>query len=180
MYRITDLSCNLIQTGIVHGGKYVNNTLYGLAAEPAATAFDGLNHLVFSTSGEIAYLSNTASNTNLNFDNSFNGVVIAGSTKAINAACYNRKFILFGDASGSIRYGILNANTPPTFYSTNASSLFSTIYGLASNSGYGFVVSPNTIYLKEDEKLSIVTPKFYDSALSSDTSISFNVYNASN
>jgi len=176
VYRITDLSCNLIRTGIVHGGKYVNNTIYGLAAEPAATTFDGCNHVVFSTSGKVTYLSNEASNTNLNFDNSFNGVVITGSTNSINTACYNRKFILFGDSSGSISYGVLNANTPPTFYPTNASSLFSTIYGLASNSGYGFVVSPNTIYLKADERLSIVTPKFYDSALASDTSISFNVY----
>jgi hypothetical protein len=178
VYRITDLSCNLIRTGIVHGGQYVNNTLYGLAAEPAATTFDGCNHLVFSTSGKVAYLSNSASNTNLNFDNSFNGVVITGSTNSINAACYNRKFILFGDSSGSISYGVLNTNTPPSFYPTNASSLFSTIYGLASNSGYGFVVSPNTIYLKADDRLSIVTPKFYDSAITPDTSISFNVYKA--
>lgn len=176
--RITDLSGNLNRKGILHWGRYVNNTVYGLTAEPAATTFDGCNHLVFSTSGKVAYLSNAESNTSLNFDNSFNGVVIAGSANSINAACYNRKFILFGDSAGSIRYGVLNANTPPTFYPTNASSLFSTIYGLASNSGYGFVVSPNTIYLKADERLSVVTPKFYDSALSSDTSISFNVYKA--
>jgi hypothetical protein len=176
IYRITDLSGNLNREGILHLGRYANPALYGLTAEPAATTFDGYNHIVFSTAGEVAYLSNMESNTTLNFDNSFNGVVITGSTTSINAACYNRKFILFGDSSGSISYGMLNDNLPPTFYPTNASSLFTTINGLASNSGYGFVVPPNTIYLQEDERLSVVTPKYYDSALSSDTSISFNVY----
>ena len=176
MYRITDLSGNLNSTRILHLGRVLNNIIYGLSAEPTATTFDGYNHIVFSASGEIAYLSNVESNTDLNFDNSFNGMVISGSAHSINAACYNRKFILFGDSSGSISYGILNENTLPTFYPTNASSLFTTINGLASNSGYGFVVSPNTIYLKEDERLSVVTPKYHDSALSYNTSISFNVY----
>jgi hypothetical protein len=73
-------------------------------------------------------------------------------------------------------YGVLNENVLPTFYPNNLSSLFTTINGLASNSGYGFVVSPNKMYLKEDERLSVVTPKYNDAALSSDTSISFNVY----
>ena len=170
IYRITDLSCNLIRTGIVHGGQYVNNTLYGLSSKPSAIVFDGLNHVVLSSSGEVSYLSNNASNTNLNFDNSMNGFAITGVTGTINAACYNSKFILIGSF-----YGVLNETTP-IFYSNNLSSLFTTINGLASNSGYGVVVSSNTIYLKEDERLSVVTPKYHDSALSSDTSISFNVW----
>lgn len=180
IYRISDLSCNFIREGIVHGGQFVNNTLRGLSAEPSATAFDGYNHIVCSASGEVSYLSNSASNTNLNFDVSLNNVVIVpGITGSINSACYNCKFVLLGGASGAITYGLLNATSPPTFYATNASSLFSSIYGVASNSSYGFVVSKNRIYLQKDERLSLVTPKFYDSALSSDTSISFNVWNSS-
>jgi len=172
IYQITDLSCNLIRTGIVHNGQYVNNTLYGLNTEPSATVFDGLNHVVLSSIGEVSYLSNTASNTNLNFDNSLNDVSITGVTSSSYlGACYNRKFILMGSS-----YGVLNENVLPTFYPNNLSSLFTTINGLASNSGYGFVVSPNKMYLKEDERLSVVTPKYNDAALSSDTSISFNVY----
>jgi hypothetical protein len=100
-----------------------------------------------------------------------NGMLISGVTGATSAACYNCKFILIGSS-----YGVLNANSPPKFYPNNLSSLFTTVNGLASNSGYGFVVFPNKIYLNEDERLSLVTPKFYDSALSSGTSISFNVY----
>jgi len=177
IYRITDLSCNFIRNGVVHGEQFVNNTILGLSAEPSATVFDGYNHIVCSRNGEVSYLSNAASYSNLNFDVSLNSVSISPNiTGAINAACYNCKFVLLGGASGAITYGLLNDNSPPTFYSTNASSLFTTIYGVASNSGYGYVVSPNRIYLQEDERLSLVTPKFYDNALSSDTSISFNVW----
>jgi hypothetical protein len=180
IYRITDLSCNFIRNGVVHGEQFVNNTIRGLSAAPSATVFDGYNHIVCSRNGEVSYLSNAASYSNLNFDVSLNNFAIAPTiTGAINTACYNCKFVLFGgvsDASGAITYGLLNENSPPTFYATNASSLFTTIYGVASNSGYGHVVSPNRIYLQEDERLILVTPKFYDSALSSDTSISFNAW----
>jgi len=161
----------------VHGGQFVNNTIRGLLSEPTATVFDGYNHIVFSASGEVSYLSNVSSYGNLNFDVSLNNVaIVPGINGSINSACFNCKFVLLGGASGAITYGLLNTSFPPTFYATNASSLFSSIYGLASNSGYGHVVSPNRIYLQEDERLNLITPKFYDSALSSDTSISFNVW----
>jgi hypothetical protein len=153
----------------VHG-YYANNIVYGLSSPPTATTFDGTNHIVFSASGEASYLSNTASNTHLNFDNSMNGMAIYGLSGEIYAACHNRKFILAGSY-----YAVFNEFVQPRFYPNNLSSLFTSIKGLASNSGYGFVVSPNKIYLQNDERLSLVTPKFYDSALSSDTSISFNV-----
>ena len=172
VYRMTDLSCNTILR--THGGHHVNNIIYGLSKEPSATLFDGVNHVICSVSGEVSYLSNTASNTNLNFDNSMNGVTITGVNGLVIAACYNRKFILIGSS-----YGIFNEYTTPTFYANNLSSLFTTINNLASNSGYGFVVSPNTIYLEEGERLSVVTPKFYDNEISPDTSISFNVYKSS-
>jgi hypothetical protein len=170
IYCITDLSCNLIRSEMVHGGTYTNNIIYGLTSPPTASTFDGINHIVFSASGEVSYLSNTASNTHFNFDNSMNGMAIYGISGEIYAACYNRKFILAGSY-----YAVFNEYVNPRFYPNNLSSLFTSIKGLASNSGYGFVVSPNTIYLKNDERLSLVTPKFYDAAISSDTSISFNV-----
>ena len=177
VYRITDLSGVLAVSPYIHS-QYVNNIIFGLTSEPTAGAFDGTNHIVCSASGEISYLSNVAAITNLNFDNSLNGVTIrSGISGSINAACHNRKYLLVGGAGGAITYGSLSSvNVDPTFYPTNASSLFTTVYGLASNSGYGFVSPPNALYLKEDDKLSVITPKFYDGALSPDTSISFNVY----
>jgi len=175
--RITDLSGALMQN-FVHS-QFVNSIIYGLDYEPTACAFDGANHIVCSASGQLSYLSNTSAITNFNFDNALNSVTIntgmAGA--AIYAACYNRKYFLLGGAGGAITYGSLSSsNIAPTFYPTNASSMFTNVYGLASNSGYGFITSPNVMYFKEDDKLSVVTPKFYDSALSADTSISFNVY----
>lgn len=172
IYRITDLSCNMIRQGLVHGETHVNNIVYGLTAEPSSVVFDGFNHVVLSRIGEVSYLSNAASNTNLNFDDSMNGVDITDfSGSSYLGACYNRKFILLGSS-----YGVLDENYPPVFHLNNLSSLFTTINGLASNSGYGFAVSSNRIYLKEDERLTVVAPKYHDSALSFDTNISFNVY----
>ena len=178
VYRITDLSGVLVATTSYIHSLHANNIIFGLTSEPTAGAFDGTNHMVCSASGEISYLSNASAITNLNFDNSLNGVSISsGISGLINAACHNRKYLLVGGAGGAITYGSLSSsNVDPTFYSTNASSLFTTVYGLASNSGYGFVSPPNAIYLKKDDKLSVITPKFYDGALSPDTSISFNVY----
>jgi hypothetical protein len=177
IYRVTNLQGIFIRDGYIHG-QYVNNTLYGLSSNPTSSAFYGLTHIVASSQGELSYLSNENSISNLNFDNSLNGVSMqSGISGSVNASCYNRKFLLLGGASGKITYGVLNANVAPTFYSTNASSLFTTVYGLASNSGYGFVVPPNTIQLLADDRLSVVTPKYYDSAVSPETTISFNVYN---
>lgn len=172
IYRITDLSCNLIRNNIVHG-NHVNNIIYGLTKNVSANVFDGVNHIVCSASGEVSYLSNAASNTNLNFDNSMNGVTISdiSGSGAILGGCYNGKYVLIGN-----KYGVLNTPVSPVFYNNNLSSLLTTINSIASNSGYGFVVSPNRIYLREEEQLNLVTPKFYDNALSSNTSISLNVY----
>ena len=177
IYRITDLAGNLINTHYVHG-QYANSAIYGLSNKIVASAFDGLTHIVASCSGELIYLSNTASLTNLNFDNKINGVQLTSGMSGINASCYNRKYFIFGGANGKITYGVLNANVAPTFHTANANNMFTTVYGLASNSGYGFVVSPNKIHLHENDRLNVITPKYYDSALSADTSISFNVYNS--
>lgn len=178
IYRITDLSCNLIRNNVLHG-QYVSNITRGLSGQPSSCAFDGEIHIIGSRAGEVAYISNNASVGNLAFDSSINGVAIQSGLASVNAACFNRNYILLGGGDGGITYGVLNSVAAPVFYPTNASSLFSVIYDIASNPGYGPVVCPNTIYLREDDRLSVVTPKYYDSALSSDTSVSFNVYKSS-
>lgn len=172
IYRITDLSGNLIRNNIVHSNQHVNNIVYGLTKNVSVNVFDGVNHIVCSASGEVSYMSNTASNTNLNFDNSMNGVILSDVSAGVG--CFNRKYVLLGN-----KYGVLNASLPPGLYTNNLSSLLTTINSIASNSGYGFVVPLNRIYLREEDQLNVVTPKFYDNALSSDTSISFNVYKSS-
>jgi hypothetical protein len=143
-------------------------------SETTASAFNGEYHVVFGKNGEVGYLSNAASLTTLGFDSSLNGVVLSTGLTDIRAACYNRRFILVGGASGAA-YGVLTHNSPPSFYNSNLSSIMTTIRGIASNPGYGHVVCNNAIYLREDERLSMTTPKFYN-ASPADTSVSFNVY----
>jgi hypothetical protein len=162
IYRITDLSANLI-----NGARL---TYCSSRGEPVATAFNGEYHAVFSKTGEVDYLSNNESLTTLRFDNSLNGVSITSGLTDIRAACYNRRFILLGGAGGA-SYGVLYNNSPPAFYASNLASIMSTVHGLTSNSKYGRVVVNNAIHLKEDERLSITTPKTHNGA-----SISFAVH----
>jgi hypothetical protein len=161
IYRVSDLCGNLLPNGSIMTGS-----------ETTASAFDGEYHVVFGKSGEVAYLSNSSSLTNRVFDNSLNGVVLSTGLADIRAACYNRRFILAGGAGGAT-YGVLKHNSSPAFYQSNLSTLMTTVYGLASNSGYGHVVCNNAIYLEENERLSLTTPKFHNA---SQTSVSFNVY----
>ena len=162
IFRVSDLSGNLLVNGSVMAGS-----------ETAASAFDGEYHVVFGKYGEVGYLSNTASLTNLVFDNSLNGVNLSTGITDIRGACYNRRFILIGGAGGAT-YGVFKHNAPPAFYATNLDSIMTTIYGLASNSGYGPIVCNNSIHLQENERLSLTTPKFNNGG--SCTSVSFNVY----
>jgi len=69
----------------------------------------------------------------------------------------------------------LKTGAESSWYTTNANDLFTTVYGVASNSGYGMNISPNALYLNRDEKLSLVTPKSYNQYLEPETTITFNV-----
>jgi hypothetical protein len=172
IYRITDLSGNWKKDG-VHNGYYTNIIMTG--GESTATTFNGEYHIICSKTGEAVHLSNMASLTNMILDTSLNGIAVSSGLTDIRTACYNRRFILLAGAGGA-SYGILNSNSPPTFYASSLTSLMTTIYGLSSNSGYGFVVCNNTICLKESERLSITTPKYYSGIQPSDISIGCNVY----
>jgi hypothetical protein len=47
-----------------------------------------------------------------------------------------------------------------TYLSING-SLFNNVYSISSNSGYGYVVPNNGIYLQSGDKFSVITPKSY-------------------
>jgi len=180
-YIATDLCGNQINNYYLNQAGYANSIIYGLGANyPVAQTFDGQNYLVLANSGTAAYLSNQAANTTLNFSPTYNGATInTNLTKAYTAA-YNKRSILLGGANGqigSITYATLGTGSTPIFRSTNASSLFTAVYGIASNSGYGPVYVPNAIYMKPQEKISIIGPKAYPSAISN-TAITMNLTNA--
>jgi hypothetical protein len=175
VYRLADLSGNTLEHNPTNGGEYVNSVIYGLSSGViTTTCFDGEHLFVADSSGNVAYLSNDAANTHLNFDNSFNGISIDSGLSSIYAACWNRQFVLFGGDAGEITYGRLDRGA--TWLPTNAGQLFSRVYGIASNPGYGFVYVPNALYFQENDLLRVVGPKYNSNA--GPASIRFNLNNS--
>jgi hypothetical protein len=174
IYQLSNLSCTPIRNGYIHR-SFVNNVVYGTGSSlVTGSSFDGYNHLITSKGGAISYISNDSSISNLNIDISYNSATIQSNLSSVYASCYNTNFfILGGSGSSVISYNVLNTGSTGSWYSTNASNLFTTVYGLASNSGYGMVVPPNALYFNKNEKLSLVTPKTYNSYIEPETSISF-------
>jgi hypothetical protein len=178
IYQITDLAGNLLRDLFINDHS-VNNIVYGANANLlTSSCFDGSFHVVGSSGATLSYLSNEASNTHFNFDTSFNSATLtATGLTSIYGLCYNRQFIVAAGAGGSmITYGVLKPGVAPTWKATNASNLFTQVNGVASNPGYGFAVTPNTLYLKYTDKLSIISPVSYNPALQPETSFSFTQY----
>jgi hypothetical protein len=168
VYRITDLSCVLVRDGF-HGGNYTTNIMGASYNDVVGSVFNGEHHAVCSKNGSVAVLSNSGSLGSLEFDGSYN---VQSGLSDIVAGCYNKKYVILGGAGGAT-YGVINAVSPPTFHPTNLGNLITSVRGLASNSGHGFVFCNNTIHLREDEQLSVSTPKYGGGI---ESSISFNVY----
>jgi hypothetical protein len=181
VYQIADLCGNLIDNLTVNINNYTNNIIYGaLNNNITSSTFDGDNLIVTPISGNICYINNQNLNTKLNFDISLNGNVILSGISTVYASCFNGQRILLGGTGGNvITYNAsLTNNINKTFTSTlNANRLFSTVYGLASNSGYGFVYSPNRIYFSPGDKLTVVAPKSYNKNIFNNNTISMNLNN---
>ena len=196
-YILTDHSLNIINdsrvsytltvvneygTNVSHYSQNINPVFKGLTSQTQITgnSFDGKNNVVSSSDGQIIYLDNTQSNSQYQFDNSFNGSVIQSGLNVIYSNVFNNNFVLLGGSGGSvITYGLLETDVSPTWYTTNANGLFSTVYGLASNSKYGFVYCPNAIYLNRGDKLSVVSPYTYNQNNLMDKSITINLLSSS-
>ena len=174
IYQMTDLSGTVLRNGYIHG-SFVNNVMYGCEnGLITGSSFDGINHIVTSTSG-ISYLSNESAIRELNFDTSYNSAIFNASMTTVYSSCYNTHLSIFGGTGTNvITYNTLREGVAPTWHTTNANALFTSVYGVSSNSSYGMTVSPNTLYLNEGEKLCLVTPKSYNSYLEPETSVTFN------
>lgn len=180
VYQLTDLNCNLIKNLYING-NYVKNVVFGLAGGlVSAACFDGYRHLVASNNGSIVQVPNVNSYTNYNFDGSFNNASLSSGLTAVHGACFNKQFVLLGGTGGSvITYNHLvdgSGGYSSTWQATNAGAIFTQVNGIASNSGYGHVVVPSSIYLYQTDKLSIVAPKSYNYTIMPETSISMQQY----
>lgn len=178
-YQVADLYGNIIENSQVNNIYYTNNILYGGLI--TSNCFDGQSHIVTSLNGNISYISNNSLNTNLNFDISINGITFQQNiTGNIYSSCFNGKRIILGGTGGNvITYSspINDSNDAKFYKSLNANNLFSSVYGVASNSGYGALFIPNRIYFNPGDKLSIIGPKSYNPQISKNT-ISMNLYNS--
>jgi hypothetical protein len=176
---------NLITAFLVSASSYAirNELILTTVSTYAPTAFtsnttsvcfDGERFFFTNISGNVTYMTNVSSNTNLDID----GVPINSRLTRIYGSCWNQQFVLFcggtGANTGGITYGRLDAST--NWFPTNASELFSSVYGVSSNPGYGYTYIPNAVYLNTNEILRVVGPKAYTTP--GETAIKFNLLNA--
>jgi hypothetical protein len=173
-YRLADLSLNTLEQNPTNAGLYVNSAIYGLSQNPiTSVCTDGEYTFISDILGVVTLLTNDAENSHLNFDTVVNGATINTQLSEVYSSCWNQSFVLFGGLGG-ISYGRIDAGNQ--WILTNASDLFTTVYGLASNSGYGFVYIPNALYLHTNDKLRVVGPK--SQMFTGETAIRFNLLNS--
>jgi hypothetical protein len=139
-------------------------------------AFDGVQHVACSASGELSFLTNAASYTNLSWSATLLSQNPISSRSSIHGACFNTRYVLLAGNTG-ISYGSFGADKqyPAVFYETNAGMLFTNIHCVASNSGHGHVIPHNTLYFDKNDLLALTTPKYYSEGdvLSEKAQISF-------
>lgn len=181
VYQVADLNGNLVTNNSINNGYYTSNIIKGaLNNSITSTTFDGQHMIVTPIQGNICYMNNTL-NTNLNFDISLNGNTFTKNISGnIYASCYNGQRVIIGGSGGNvITYSPVIAKSPNAMFSNslNANSLFTTVYGLASNPGYGPVYVPNRIYFNPGDKISIVAPKSYNKNINTNSTISMNLNN---
>ena len=178
-YTLADLSLNILNPD-TNGGSYVSSILFNISDKIiTSTCFDGERFFITNVSGGVAFMLNNSTNTHLNTDISANGANISSGLTRLYGSCWNQQFVLFcggtGTNTGGITYGRLDSGSS-TWRPTNASQLFGNVYGVASNSGYGFTYVPNAVYLNTNEILRVVGPKAYTSP--GETDIKFNLLNS--
>ena len=172
-YNLANLSLSSLDNRPTNAGVYVNSTINGLTV-PSVTSvcFDGEYTYLSDPSGNITVLTNLTSNTTLEFNTEINGHVVNSGLSAVYSSCWNRHFVLFAGVGG-ISYGRMDAQNQWNL--SNASDLFSSVYGVSSNSGYGFVYVPNSIYFHANEILRVVAPK--SQPFIGETNIQFQLHN---
>jgi len=151
-----DTSCN-----------YIQDISCGFLNYISTTCFDGENFIAFDTSNNVYQLTDLSAN--------FQKIDISCNLTNIYDSTFNEKIVIIGgiDPSGCIAYNKINFSNK---FNYSFSKMFTSINGISSNSGFGFVHKPNAIYLNPNEKLSIITPKYYTNSIIPPTNITMNIY----
>ena len=136
-------------------GRYLNTPT--VISNQTSYSYNGQYNLITDLSNANIYYANDFSN------NVFSSVSLPTIEKKY-ASTYNGTFFFVG-GKGTNLIMYCHPSDMATWYTTNnAETIFAggTILSLVSNSGLGFVSPPNTLYLTPGEKISLVSPKFYD------------------
>jgi hypothetical protein len=177
VYQATDLYGNIVLNNTINNGSTYNSIVNGSPnTQITSGCFDGENYVITPMSGNgICYMNTQSLNTNFNFDISVNNIALNRNISGnVYSSCFNGQRVVLGGTGGNvITYSpIVSKNPNGQFVSSlNANSLFTSVYCVASNSGYGPMYIPNRIYFNPGEKLSVVAPKSYNKSISSSTSI---------
>lgn len=178
IYQIADLYGTPLDTLYSQGIHYNPILVSDSLEETTGFCFDGENLISTQKNGHIKYINNPSLNTVSVFDPS-SANITQNIPANIYASCFNGQRIIVGGSTGNI----LSYSSPfykySLFYNTiHTDSMFSTVYGLASNPGYGFLCTPNRIYFSPGEKVSVIGPKAYNKNISNSNQISVSLYNA--
>jgi hypothetical protein len=176
-YQVADLYGNILNNSQVNLSYTASNVIDSSSNQPITShCFDGQNHILTSSNGKLYNIPNNYLNTDFTFSNSS----IPTNMTSVLSSCFNGQRIVLGGTGGNvITFCSPLYNGETAFHnSLNGSALFTKINGLASNSGYGFLNIPNKIYLKPNDKISVVGPRTYNANLSQKNTISISLKNA--
>lgn len=117
----------------------------------------------YAYNGQYSLITDASSAYYSTIDFSFNPA--STSMASIHASAFNGTYFIVGGST--LKYA--HPSDLSTWYSTyNGDTLLGAggaVVALKSNTGLGFEALPNTLYLNPGEKLSIVSPKFYDKTM---------------
>jgi hypothetical protein len=154
-----------------------NSLMSGLSSYPLTShSFDGHRLFVTGLSGELVYLDSFMDG--MYWKNSDS--VSTGLRYIYDSCSVGNRICLAGSSGGS---GVITYHTFDALdvldgswnVAIHASSLFSVVYSILSNSGNGPVSIPNSVLLESGSKITVLGPKYYDSGVNQNVSITLNL-----
>jgi hypothetical protein len=150
-----------------------NSLMSGLSSYPLTShSFDGSRLFVTGLSGELVYLDGMYWKNDVSVSTGLR--YIYDSCSVGNRICLAGS----GGSSGVITYHTLDGLDVldgSWNVAIHASSLFSVVYSMLSNSGNGPVSIPNSVLLESGSKITVFGPKYYDSGVNQNVSITLNL-----
>jgi hypothetical protein len=160
-----------------HTNKQISPAIFGLSyyntdisGDITCSAYDGINCIIGSRT-KLYYSPD--------FGKTWNETMVTSENigMQIYGAAFNGNYFIIGGGGvvdGNVLLYGKSENGINTWYPCiNAKKIFTNVWGVASNSGYGYTVPNNSVYFDLGDKMNIVTPKAYP--ISGDAQISFDL-----